>query len=138
MSESAIVNVTSGVFANNPPRELNLLNFQVVGVLNSTIFNSFHNWVEFGTILEGLRNFGVGGIWTLQPPPLGTPRSVLNFIVNSHFGEGVGKHSCDGWRLAREGIAQRSFVPQAAQYGGVLLASKGKYSAEKRLVTFLC
>jgi len=22
--------------------------------LNSAIFNSFHNWVEFGTILEGL------------------------------------------------------------------------------------
>ena len=29
-----------------------------VGILNSGIFNSFHNWVEFGTILEGLRNFG--------------------------------------------------------------------------------
>ena len=29
-----------------------------VGVLNSAIFNSFHNRVEFGTILEGLRNFG--------------------------------------------------------------------------------
>jgi len=28
-----------------------------VGVLNSANFNSFHNWVEFGTILEGLRNF---------------------------------------------------------------------------------
>ena len=27
ISESAIVNMTSGVFANNPPRELNLLNF---------------------------------------------------------------------------------------------------------------
>jgi len=43
-----------------------------VGVLNSAIFNSFHNRVEFGTILEGLRNFGGGGVWTLQitPPPL--------------------------------------------------------------------
>ena len=40
-----------------------------VGVLNSTIFNSFHNQVEFGTILEGLRNFGGG--WF--EPPLGTP-----------------------------------------------------------------
>ena len=30
-----------------------------VGILNSAIFNSFHNRVEFGTILEGLRNFGV-------------------------------------------------------------------------------
>ena len=31
-----------------------------VGVLNSAIFNSFHNRVEFGTILEGFRNFGGG------------------------------------------------------------------------------
>jgi len=33
-----------------------------VGVLNSAIFNSFHNQVEFGTILEDLRNFGGGGL----------------------------------------------------------------------------
>jgi len=32
-----------------------------VGILNSTIFNSFHNRAEFGIILEGLRNFGGGG-----------------------------------------------------------------------------
>jgi len=32
-----------------------------VGILNSAIFNSFQNRVEFGTILEGLRNFGGGG-----------------------------------------------------------------------------
>ena len=31
------------------------------GILNSAIFNSFHNWVVFGTILEGLRNFRGGG-----------------------------------------------------------------------------
>ena len=36
-----------------------------VGVLNSTIFKSFHNRVEFGTILEGLRNFRGGGV---NPP----------------------------------------------------------------------
>jgi len=43
-----------------------------VGILNSAIFNSFHNWVEFGTILEGLWNFGGGGC--LNPlTPLGTP-----------------------------------------------------------------
>ena len=35
-----------------------------VGVLNSAVFNSFHNRVEFGTILEGLRNFRKG----LNPP----------------------------------------------------------------------
>jgi len=28
-----------------------------VGFLNSAIFNRFHNRVEFGTILEGLRTF---------------------------------------------------------------------------------
>ena len=33
-----------------------------VGVLKSAILNSFHNWVEFGTILEGLPNFGGGGV----------------------------------------------------------------------------
>ena len=32
-----------------------------VGVLNSAIFNSFHNRTEFGTILAGLRNFGGEG-----------------------------------------------------------------------------
>jgi len=31
------------------------------GILNSAIFNGFHNRVEFGTILEGLRNFRGGG-----------------------------------------------------------------------------
>jgi len=33
-----------------------------VGVLNSAIFNSFHNRVEFVTSLEGLRNFRGGGV----------------------------------------------------------------------------
>jgi len=32
-----------------------------VGVLNPAVFNSFQNRVDFGTILEGLRNFGGGG-----------------------------------------------------------------------------
>jgi len=33
-----------------------------VGVLNSAIFNSFHNRVEFGMILDGLSNLGgLGG-----------------------------------------------------------------------------
>jgi len=46
-----------------------------VGVLNSAIFNSFHNCVHFGTILEGLRNIGGGGrVWVVSPnpPPVGT------------------------------------------------------------------
>jgi len=43
-----------------------------VGVLNSAILNSFHNRVEFGTILEGLCNGGGGG-WTLQTSPFRRP-----------------------------------------------------------------
>jgi len=51
----------------------------VGGVLNIAIFNSFHNRVEFGTILEGHRNFffffwGGGGFEHPQTPPtLRTP-----------------------------------------------------------------
>jgi len=45
-----------------------------VGFLNSTIFDSFYNRVEFGTILEGLRNFGGGAVEHHKPPAtLGTP-----------------------------------------------------------------
>ena len=40
-----------------------------VGVLNSAIFKSFHNRVEFGTILESLRNFGEGGLNPQTPAP---------------------------------------------------------------------
>jgi len=41
-----------------------------VGVLNSAIFNSFHKRFEFGTILEGLRNFfREGGLNTPTSPP---------------------------------------------------------------------
>ena len=53
-----------------------------VGVLNSAIFNSFHNRVEFGTILEGLRNFGGFEHPNPPPPSSGTP---LNGKVLSHY-----------------------------------------------------
>jgi len=43
-----------------------------VGVLNSAIFNSFHNRIEFGTILA----FGISGGGSLKP--LDTP--LLNII----------------------------------------------------------
>ena len=36
--------------------------------LNSAIVNSFHNGVEFGTILEDLGNFGGGGVEPPKPP----------------------------------------------------------------------
>jgi len=45
-----------------------------VGILNSAIFNSFHNRVEFRTILEGLRNLGGG----FEPTPLGMPHLLMN------------------------------------------------------------
>jgi len=51
-----------------------------VGILNSAIFNSFHNRVEFDIILEGLRNFGEG----FEPPPLSTPL-LCNKISFHHF-----------------------------------------------------
>ena len=47
-----------------------------VGILYSAIFNSFHNRVEFGTILEGLQNFGGGGLNTQTPPP---PRYATDY-----------------------------------------------------------
>jgi len=50
-----------------------------VGVLNSGIFNSFHNRVEFGMILEGLRNFGG------QTPPR-MPLHLVGFIIRMAFG----------------------------------------------------
>ena len=47
-----------------------------VGAQNSAIFISFHNGVEFGTILEGLRNFEGGGLNPQHPPP--TPSTPLH------------------------------------------------------------
>ena len=44
-----------------------------VGILNSAIFNSFHNRIEFGTVLEGLQNLG-GVVW--KTPPKTTPLSM--------------------------------------------------------------
>ena len=44
-----------------------LRTFWDVGVLNSAIFNSFHNRVDFGTFSECLRNFGEGGLNPLNP-----------------------------------------------------------------------
>ena len=59
-----------------------------VGVLNSVIFNSFHNRVEFGTILGGLRNFGGRGFEhpKLPPPPryaTGLKALKINVIIFS-------------------------------------------------------
>jgi len=53
-----------------------------IGVLNSVILNSFHNQVEFGTILEGLQNFGGGG-FNPPNPTLGTPL-VISAVLNHH------------------------------------------------------
>jgi len=53
-----------------------------VGVLNSAIPNSFHNRVEFGTTLEGLRNFGGGGGFEHPNPP---PPSVRHCVFLTNF-----------------------------------------------------
>ena len=54
-----------------------------VGLLNSAIFNSFHNRVEFGAILEGFRNFG-GGVQfpNTQPPRYATVWVNLQFYFD--------------------------------------------------------
>jgi len=46
---------------------------------------SFHNWVEFGTILEGLRNFWVGGrvLNPLKPPRYATEKNNVEIFVRS-------------------------------------------------------
>ena len=61
-----------------------------VGFLNSAIFNSFHNRVNFGTILGGLRNFGGGEVWNPKSP-LGTVRQSGAFgVVTRLLAEGFG------------------------------------------------
>jgi len=55
------------------------------GILNSAIFNSFHNQVEFGAILEGLRNFGGGGLKPPNPPSVRhwhQPFTIVHLLVN--------------------------------------------------------
>ena len=52
-----------------------------VGVLNSAIFNSFHNRVESGTILEGLQNFG-GAEHPNLPPRYATDGKHLCIITD--------------------------------------------------------
>jgi len=44
-----------------------------IDILNSAIFNSFYNRVEFGRILEDLQNFEGGDLNTPNPTPLGSP-----------------------------------------------------------------
>jgi len=49
-----------------------------VGVLNSAIFDSFHNRVDFGTILEGLRNFRG---FEPTPPWYATVCNVCRYLI---------------------------------------------------------
>jgi len=53
-----------------------------VGVLNSAIFNRFHNRVEFGTILEGLWHFGGG----LTPPRYATGCIIIKYAHITNCG----------------------------------------------------
>ena len=91
------------------------------GILNSAIFNSFHNRVEFGTILEDLQNFGGGG-WTPQTPPryAPVPGNKKKEVTRSEVGQvkGVGgwtqppfcfqlkeRHFADSAEFERESLA---------------------------------
>jgi len=79
--------MTTNLFAIANVKQLNLGSFRIllpffptswgVGILNSAIFNSFHNQVEFGTILESLGISGGGGF---EPP---TPPSVRHCMCLS-------------------------------------------------------
>jgi len=53
-----------------------------VGILNWAIFNSFHSRVEFGMILEGLRNFFVGGCCLNTPNPPPPPRYATGWCIS--------------------------------------------------------
>ena len=88
-----------------------------VGVLNSTIFNSFHNRAVFGTILEGLRNFGGAGVWTPQiaPPRYATASgdtSQFTVRTESHTSSrltsdsrsSIGLQLTRCWRLGKQEI----------------------------------
>ena len=71
-----------------------------VGVLNSAIFNSFHNRVEFGTIFEGLRNFGGAGF----EPPLGTPLVCPDIVDRGD--------SLEVWRVAVSVLNKQTWIAQ--------------------------
>jgi hypothetical protein len=56
-----------------------------VDALHSAIFNSFHNRVEFDTVLEGLRKFG-GGVVEPPPPPLVRHWLHISYLILGYFG----------------------------------------------------
>jgi len=76
------------------------------GVLNSVFFNSFHSRVEFGTILEGLRNFGRGGVEPPQTLPLGTPLLEVTRLDNQINDKGKLKYN-PIFKIIIHGLIQR-------------------------------
>jgi len=85
-----------------------------VGVLNSAIINISQNQVEFGTILECLRNFGEGGLNTPSPPP--SVRHCLDLIT---LRKQVDRDNC--WKTSM------IYTPQQ-----ILLMYMGKYSVDPK------
>jgi len=78
------------------------------GFLNSAIFNSFHNWIEFGTILESLRNFGVWGWGSISShryataftwKPVATCRKVFQTAFSSTLRARSNWGSLKSWRI---------------------------------------
>jgi len=85
-----------------------------VGILNSAVFNSFHNQVEFGTILEDLRNLG-GGESSNPPNPLGT--SLIPTVVSrSKFNKNLLKQNVHDFCHSRfKRRAKRASKPSSKQ-----------------------
>jgi len=106
-----------------------------VGVLNSAVFNSFHNRVEFGTILEGFRNFG--GVEHPNPPPLGTPlssmdpqisrvrtRSVVHAECTPNQQTATEWNDCQGVKRERQGGSVRNKRQRLMMYENIVTVAR--------------
>ena len=84
-----------------------------VGVLNSAIFNSFHNRVEFGKILEDLRNFRGGGLNTPTPTSVRhwSTHTLLVFMSKHGYGSRSNVSGYDDIPLSFHVIPRRQPSP---------------------------
>jgi len=84
-----------------------------VGILNSAIFKSLHKQVEFGTILDGLRYFGGGGVEPAQNPPSVrhfAPTAKLEDQSNLPFWKPAGNLSSIGGPTTSQAVAAAAWL----------------------------
>jgi len=92
-----------------------------IGVVNSAIFNSFHNQVEFSTILEGLRNFGEGGGCLNHPSRYAT--AALYYKIQRW------KSTCEDWDVLFTKLTHFHTLPwNEVYYGYIVYRSLPTYS----------